>query len=290
MPAPGPSARSYRKHGLFRRFQRRASGSMATEKELRQAEVDLLRQQVKLGYANVFAAIVLSIALVTITTLQLLSAESTARIERAKAQPHFRIKQENQHDELGFMPRRFSVEADAGVSDATEARAVSVMRIQFYSLDLGLRGECRAAFPNFYGWTNDAISFELNDAAERLLNFSRTPDLVSESYIRLRPLWVTLEVSFIDLFGSPGQQDLLVSAGTTRRLTAGELESRSRANLALHLQTDERGMVVVHQLPGIPESAACRDAVRVMSRLPWLRLARPDEPPQDTAIPFVTAS
>jgi hypothetical protein len=259
----------------------------AAEHELRRTEVELLRRQVSLGYWNVVGAVTLSFALVTITLLQWRTAESTASIERAKAQPHFRVRQENQHDELGFMPRRFSIEADTGISDATEARSVSVMKVNAVSQELGVRWNCEASFPNFYGWTNDALSFELNAPAARFLDFSRKPDQKNEAYLRLQPVRVLLTVSFTDIFGVPRQQDLMLSGGTPRRLNAGDMEEKSRTGASFSILTNAKGSLVVYVLPGTPLSHDCRAALGVMSRIPWLRMARPGEQPQDIDQPFL---
>jgi hypothetical protein len=277
--------RFFRQYHMFRRPTRR--GRHRTGTELRQVEVDLLRLQVRVSFANVLATIALSAALLTLTFCQWRTAESTAVIERAKAQPHFRITQENQHDELGFLPRRFQVQADAGVSDATAASATSFLEIYFVSRVLGIAGRCRASFVNFYGWTNDAMSFELNDAADRLMNFSRTPDRFGEAYIRMRPLWVVVGVSFNDIFGTPQRQDLLLLAGTPRPINRANFQFNSRAGVSLHLQVDGSGNIVVFRVDEEPISRDCADALRVMGRIAWLRMARPDELPQDHAEPFV---
>jgi hypothetical protein len=257
-----------------------------TERELRQIEIGLLQRQVWVSFANAMATIALSVALLTLTYGQWRTAESTAAIERAKARPHFRIVQENQHDELGFLPRRFNVEADGGTSDALHASARSVMSIMFTSRDLNLSGQCLASFVNFYGWTNDALSFEMNGAAVRLMNFSRTPDTISENYIRLAPAWVLIDVDYLDIFGEPGQQQLLLAGGrpTPQSLTRGMLTSQ--AEIELHLATDPQGQVVLHRVDEGPLSEGCANALRVMSRIQWLRLSRPGEIPQDTVIPF----
>jgi hypothetical protein len=260
------------------------------EHALRRIEIDLLRRQTYAAYLNISSAILFSFAIIVLTYRQYLIAESTAAIERAKVRPHFSIRQENEHDELGFLPRRFWVESDAGVADASEAQAMSMMEIRYVSRDLPLLGTCRVAFINFYGWTNDALSFELNEAAARLMALSRQPDRISQSWIRIRPLWMVVNVTFTDIFDLPGEQDLLLAAGRPRSLKPDELAGRARAGITLHLQLEGNGRVVLHPVGPEPVARECRDALQVMSRIPWLRLARAGELPQDTDLPFVTSA
>jgi len=267
-------------HAGIRRIGRLAVPRQRAELELRRTEIDLARRQVRSTYASVLATVFLSSALLTLTFCQWRTAESTAAIERAKARPHFRIQQENQDDELGFLPRRFVVQADAGVSSATRANAKSIMSIQFVSRTQGLSGNCRASFVNFYGWTNDAMSFELNDPADRLMNYSRRPDTISQEYIRLRPLWVLVDVNFTDLFEAPGHQTLRLAAGQSEPLNEFDLQATSQVGLLAHLEADEHGRVVVYTLGG-PKTDQCEKALEVMKQIAWLRIAEPEELPRD---------
>jgi hypothetical protein len=261
-----------------------------TEAELylRKEEIRLLRLHARASWATVFSTVFLSVALLTLTYLQWATANSVADIERAKARPHFRIQQENVNDELGFLPRTFSVQADAGVSDATRAEAVSIMAIHYLSRDTLVRGTCRASFVNFYGWTNDAMSFEIKEAAGRLLALSRRPDRESTSYIRLQPLRVMVDVDFLDIQQLPTRQQLMLAGGRSRPANEDELEQAAHPEARLHLQLEPGGKVTVFQI-NPPRSQDCRNALAVMSRIPWLRLARPGELPQDTDLPFGTA-
>lgn len=256
------------------------------ELELRRIEIDLARRQVRSNNASVLATVLLTTALLTLTFCQWRTAESTAAIERAKARPRFHINQENQDDELGFLPRHFEVRADAGVSNATRANAKSIMSIHFVSRTLRISGSCRVSFVNFYGWTNDAMSFELNYAADKLMDYSRQPDTINEAYIRLQPLWVIVDVNFTDLFDMPDHQQLRLLAGQSEPLSASAQEATSRIGLEAHLQVDAQGRVVVYAL-GSLQTAECVKALKVLRRISWLRLARPQEMPQDQAIPFV---
>jgi len=271
---------------VFGRARAKMRIETASKLELHEAEIRLLRRQTWASWATVLSTLLLSTALLTLTYCQWRTAESTAAIERAKAQPHFRIAQENQPDELGFLPRRFRVEADAGVSDAVHASATSIMEIIYQSRKLSLSGRCLASFPNFYGWTNDAMSFELNDAADRLMNFSRRPDQISESYIRMRPVWVRVSVDYLDIFGEAGRRDILLAQGLPAQLTPANLRRASQPEIELHLGIDPQGNVVLHRIDAGPMSDDCANALRVIARIRWLRFARPGEAPQDTPYPF----
>lgn len=256
---------------LARRAQRQRNQS---KHDLRRMEIKLLRRQTWASWATVVATILLSSTLATLTYCQWQTAESTAAIERAKARPHFRIRQENQHDELGFLPRRFAVQPDAGVSDATEASATSIMLIHYMSRDLGISGSCRASFVNFYGWTNDAMSFELADAADRIMTLSRTPDRVNESFVRIQPLWVLVDISFTDVFGAPGRQTLYLFAGQPSPVGPAGRQRASFAGMELNLQVDAHGKVVIYRVSTTPAPSECVNALRVMNRIPNLRIGR----------------
>jgi hypothetical protein len=240
----------YRPKNPISRFRRRFT--TPDRDALRKVEVDLLRRQTRASYIGMVTTAAITAALVWVSFLQWRTAESTAAIERAKARPHFRIRQENQEDELGFLPRRFIVQPDAGVSDATEATAASIMLIHYTSNDLHLAGTCRAYFENFYGWTNDAMSFEINDAANRLMVLSRTPDKVSESFIRIQPLWVLVGISYMDIFSAAGEQKLLLFAGQPMRLGRTDFESNARAGMRLVLLLDNQGKVVLYRVGPTP--------------------------------------
>jgi|GEM_PF-5821015 len=266
--------RRFRDHSLIRRLYRPRYRPPASDRELRRAEVELLHRQVRVSYANVLATVALSVALLTLTFCQWRTAESTAAIERAKARPHFRIRQENQHDELGFLPRRFEVQPDAGVADATEATAISIMSIHYQSRDLRIWGICRAAFVNFYAWTNDSMSFELADGADRIMTLSRTPDQTSEAFIRIQPLWVLVDVSFTDVFGAPGRQSLHLMAGRPAQMTASERRNASTTGMELNLHVDNRGRVGIYRVNTNPVSPDCVNALRVMNRIDGLKIGR----------------
>ncbi|MEA2885142.1 MAG: hypothetical protein QOH32_4398, partial [Bradyrhizobium sp.] len=274
-----------RKAPSSRPASRRAS-STPRDDPLRKVEIALLRRQNHASYANVISTFVLSAALLTLTYCQWQTAESTAAIERAKARPHFRISQTNLHDELGFLPREFRIQGEGGVSDAAEAQATSVMEVRYVSRDLAVFGACRVSFVNFYSWTNDAMSFEMNQAAAKLMELSRRPDRVSPSFIRLRPLWVVVGISFTDIYGENLRQNLLLYAGQSTRLTPAALAERTRADLTLNLLLEPSGRVAVYRIAPTPLTPDCRNALRVMARIPWLRLAGPGEQPQDTDQPF----
>jgi hypothetical protein len=274
----------------FRQTRRNRRDRAQGELDLRRTEIGLLRRQSVVAIANVVATVALTATLALVAWLQWRTSESTAAIERAKARPHFSIRQENQADELGFLPRRFAIQPDAGVSDTSEAFVTSVMLIHYRSQSLGLSGICRAAFLNFYGWTNNAVSFEINDAATRLINTSRQPDHFSDSYIRLQPLWLVINVSFNDLFGVPGRQYLMVRAGQLESLSPGAAAENSSAGMTVFLQVDGQGKPVIFGsgFGANPVAPVCAEALRAMRQIQWLRVARDGEMPQDTDIPFVT--
>jgi hypothetical protein len=234
----------------------------------------------------VAATIALTAALVFVSYLQWRTSESTAAIERAKARPHFRIHQVNQDDQLGFVPRHFEVEPMAGVLDVSGAYATSIMEIHYTSNELRLNGRCRAEFGNFYGWTNDTLSFELNEAAARLMNYSQRPAPTSESFIRVRPMWVLIRVGYTDIFGERARQDIQLVAGMSRQLDQEQWSANSQVGIDIYVMLEPDGRLAVYRTTERRASPECEEALRVMNRIRWLRVARPDEPPQDTNIPF----
>lgn len=256
---------------LTRRARRQRKES---EQDLRKTEIRLLRRQTWASWATVVSTLLLSSTLATLTYCQWRTAESTAAIERAKARPHFRITQVDQQNSSGFLPRRFTVQADAGVSDSVEATANSIMFIHFSSRELRVRGTCRARFSNMYGWSNDALSFELTEPALAFLRLSQQWRRPVESAISVQPMWVIVGVTYIDIFEATGQQHLQIMAGRTVPLNREGVAGTSHAGIDLNVQTDHQGRLVIYRMNTEPTSPDCVNALRVMDRIPSLRVAR----------------
>jgi hypothetical protein len=235
-------------------------------------EIELLRRQTLASYANVVSVFIVSVVLLLLTYWQWRTAESTARIERAKAQPHFRVQQQNERDELGILTRKFTLQADSGVADATNVEATSIMVISYASYDLRLWGSCRASFVDFYETSIDPFSFEVGKPADRFMLLSRQPDRVSPSFIRLRPSGVSVRVSFTDIFGDEASQEIVLANGHSRTLKADNRKIRDNADLALSLQLRGDGSVAASRIGTGSISQDCANALKVMARIPWLRM------------------
>lgn len=266
----GQAKQSYRLKTLITRA-RNAQYGHRDGLDLHKTEVRLLRLQTWANWATVLSTVLLSLALLTLTYFQWRTADSTAAIERAKSRPHFRIEQENTGGP-GFVPGRFAVVPEAGISDATQANATLIMDLHYNSRALGLAGTCRASSPDFYRWSGDAMTFDLDGPSGDFIVESH--HIFADSFVVVQPLWLLVDISYVDIFGVQGRQNLMLFGGRPLTISEADFRANARSDMTLgrivpdpiHQKLDIIGVDVT--------SRGCREALRVIDRTSWLRVNR----------------
>ena len=229
----------------------------------------------KVATANLRATAGLSAALVLLAFCSWQTSESTALIERAKAQPHFRIDQKAYEVSNGFLPQSFKVTPVAGVADATSAVAAEVFLIHYSSKSLNLSGICRASSTTMFGWVDDSMSFSVSDPGDRLLNLARSwGEHDRDASFSIQPLWTIVRVSFFDMFGREQVQALLVNQGQSSRLSPGWYPNYAWTRLKLNMQTNKSGEVVLYRMDDGKLDQGCVNALRVLSQIGGMRVGR----------------
>jgi hypothetical protein len=235
-----------------------------------QEGAELRRRQVRATQLSALATVLLSAALVLLSYLQWNTSESTARIERAKAQPHFRVRQTPYEGLSGFLPAEFAIDAVAGVADASESSASEIFLIHYSSKQLGLHGMCRASSTTFYGDADDMMSYAISDGTQKLIQLSSASQGEDERFT-IQPMQTMIDTSFTDIFGEPQRRYLLLMGGRSSQVPLREFSSWGWTNMALNYQL-ESGELIIFRVNDGPIPQECADALRVLSMVKGIRI------------------
>lgn len=247
------------------RYPLPSSKRISRESQKRDAKKsDLQERQVRATERGAIATAALSAALVALTFLQWHTSESTARIERAKAQPHFKVVQTPQNGLSGFIAKDFQIEAIAGVADASESTASEIFLIHFWSKQLNLRGICRASSRTFFAYGDDLMSYSISDEAHKLIGLSSEPSNSDDGYT-IQPLSTMFDVSFTDIFEDYKHRYLYLIGGRSTQLGLADFSANGWTNMDLSFQLDNKGLLNIFRVNkgSIPQD--CANALRVLS-------------------------
>ena len=214
----------------------------------------------------------LSAALVLLSFLQWNTSESTARIERAKAQPHFRVRQTPYEGLSGFLPAEFKIDAVAGVADASESISSEIFLIHYSSKQLGLQGMCRASSTTVYGYADDMMSYSIAEGTQKLVDLSKASQPKNDHFT-IQPMQTMIDTSFTDIFGEPQHRYLLLMGGRSSQVSLREFSSWGWTNVALNYQLRDSGELVIFRVNDGPISQECADALRVLSMVKGIQIA-----------------
>jgi hypothetical protein len=209
---------------------------------------------------------------VLLSFLQWNTSESTARIERAKAQPHFRVRQTPYEGLSGFLPSEFKIDAVAGVADASESVASEIFLIHYFSKQLRLRGMCRASSTTFYGYADDTMSYSIADGTQKLVDLSKMSQRRDDSFT-IQPMQTMIDTSFTDIFGQPQHRYLFLMGGRSSQIPLEEFSAEGWTNMALNYQLLDSGKLTIFRVNDGPIPQECADALRVLSMVKGIQIA-----------------
>lgn len=229
-------------------------------------------RQVRAAERNTYATAALSAALVLLSFLQWHTSESTARIQRAEAQPHFRINQSSRGGLNGFLPESFSVKAISGVADESESISSEIFLIRYWSEQLHINGMCRASSRTFYGYTGDMTSYAISEEAEKLLELSTKDEPSSDGYT-IQPMWTMVDVSFTDIFGQPQHRFLWLIGGHSSQIPLSQFAGEGWTNMDLYFHLDKSGILKIFRVNDGPIPQECANALRLLSLRKGIQIA-----------------